>query len=168
MYSKMARLATRVAASTSGAAADAQGRAVGLDVAEALAVIALLRLIHCQHRVLLSTKRIGRTHPPLSWGEGSCCSHGLQPSGQCPAKARVFLISTHPAACSCSTDARCCCTLPRSGPRCRTCSTRDAKGTTYCLLLTLSSATMLSGLGVLLQNRSWRAAIFCATSAVVS
>ena len=47
-YSQMAGLTTRVAASASSAAAQPQSWAISLDVAESLAVVALLRWIHCQ------------------------------------------------------------------------------------------------------------------------
>ena len=43
-YRKVTRLSARIAASAGGSAAQAQGRAVGLDVSKALAVVALLRL----------------------------------------------------------------------------------------------------------------------------
>jgi hypothetical protein len=41
-YGKVAGLAARVAATVGGTTADAEGRAVSLDVAETLAVVALL------------------------------------------------------------------------------------------------------------------------------
>ena len=43
-YGKVTRLAARVAAAVGGTTADAEGRAVSLNVAEALAVVALLGL----------------------------------------------------------------------------------------------------------------------------
>lgn len=47
-YGKVTRLATRVAAAVGGTTADAEGRAVGLNVAEALAVVALLGYTYCK------------------------------------------------------------------------------------------------------------------------
>jgi hypothetical protein len=47
-YGKVARLAARVAATVGGTTADAEGRAVSLNVAEALAVVALLGCTYCK------------------------------------------------------------------------------------------------------------------------
>lgn len=47
-YGKVTRLAARVAAAVGGATADAEGRAVSLNVAEALAVVALLGCTCCK------------------------------------------------------------------------------------------------------------------------
>lgn len=46
----MAGLAAVIASSTSGGAAQAESRAVGLDVAQSLAVVALLRLSRARER----------------------------------------------------------------------------------------------------------------------
>ena len=48
-YGKVTRLAARVATSIGRAAAQAQSRAVSLDMAETLAVVALLSWIHRQY-----------------------------------------------------------------------------------------------------------------------
>jgi len=47
-YGKMTRLAARVAAAVGSTTADAEGRAVSLNVAEALAVVALLGCVCCK------------------------------------------------------------------------------------------------------------------------
>lgn len=47
-YGKVTRLAARVAAAVGGTTADAEGRAVSLNVAEALAVVALLGCTCCK------------------------------------------------------------------------------------------------------------------------
>lgn len=47
-YGKVARLAARVAATVGGTTADAEGRAVSLDVAKTLAVVALLGCTWCK------------------------------------------------------------------------------------------------------------------------
>lgn len=68
-YSQVTRLAARVAASASSAAAQTQSRAVSLYMAEALAVVALLRWIHL-------------SAPPSSYTQGSqVCSRLLPDSG---------------------------------------------------------------------------------------
>ena len=54
-YGKVTRLAARVAAAVGGTTADAEGRAVSLNVAEALAVVALLGCTCCKR--LSSTTR---------------------------------------------------------------------------------------------------------------
>lgn len=51
-YSQVTRLPARIAATACSAATQTQSGAVSLDVAETLAVIALLRWIHCQYRLL--------------------------------------------------------------------------------------------------------------------
>ena len=48
-YGKVTRLAARVAATVGGATADAKSRAVGLNVTETLAVVALLGWTRCKH-----------------------------------------------------------------------------------------------------------------------
>lgn len=48
-YCKVTCLAARVAAVVTSAAAYAQGRAVSLDMAKALTVVALLGWIWCEH-----------------------------------------------------------------------------------------------------------------------
>lgn len=47
-YGEVAGLTARVAAAIGSAAADAEGRAISLDVAEALAVVALLGYSKCE------------------------------------------------------------------------------------------------------------------------
>lgn len=47
-YGEVTRLAARVAAAVGGTTADAEGRAVSLNVAEALAVVALLSCTFCK------------------------------------------------------------------------------------------------------------------------
>lgn len=47
-YGKATRLTARVAAAVGSTTADAEGRAVSLDVAEALAVVALLGCTYCK------------------------------------------------------------------------------------------------------------------------
>lgn len=47
-YGKVTGLAARVAAAVGGSTADAEGRAVSLNVAEALAVVALLGYTYCK------------------------------------------------------------------------------------------------------------------------
>lgn len=48
-YGKVTRLTARVAAAVGSTTADAESRAVSLNVAEALAVVALLGWIWCEH-----------------------------------------------------------------------------------------------------------------------
>lgn len=60
----MTRLAARVAATVGGTTADAKSRAVGLDVTETLAVVALLGWIRCKH--MSEVARASRTWLTLS------------------------------------------------------------------------------------------------------
>lgn len=128
-YCEMASLTARVAvAGTTSASAQSQSWAVGLDVAEALTVVALLGCIHCEY--VHSRDCCVQTYSQLSLGVGSCCSHGLLQAVNMNADTRSSTCYPYLAACSCSTGAHCWSKPRHSVQRCRTCSMLDAKETT--------------------------------------
>jgi hypothetical protein len=111
--SKVAGLATVVAAAAGASATQAESGAVSLHVAESLAVVALLGL--------------GGTGKRAAVGLVTWRNHR---SGQSPWVVITWLGCTYQAACSCSRDAQQRSKPRRSGRRCRTCSMLDGRGTT--------------------------------------
>lgn len=105
-------LATGIAATASRTAAEAQGWAVGLNVAQALAMIALFR---CQ---------------PVSIGHRAC-PHSSSSTYSRSCVALGTGLTRDLVACSCSTISRSRCRLPHSGRRCHICSMPGEIETTF-------------------------------------
>lgn len=82
----MAGLAARVAAAVGGTTADAKSRAVGLDVAKTLAVVALLSCASCKHSSSIPWLFRIVTYSQWSSDEGRCCSRGLRESARASGK----------------------------------------------------------------------------------
>lgn len=109
-YSKVTGLATVVAAAAGASAAQAEGRAVSLDVTKTLAVVALLGLS----------------------GSGKRASVGLVAFCKLDQVCLDRHISgTYRAACSCSRDAQQKSRPQRSGQHCHTCSKHVERGKTF-------------------------------------
>jgi hypothetical protein len=110
--SQVAWLATVVATTAGSSTAQAESRAVSLDVAEALAVVALLGL----------------------GGPGQGALVGLVSLIMSAVAQLDDRVHTYLAACSCSKDAQQRSRLRHSGQHCHTCNMRDARETTWRLV----------------------------------
>lgn len=107
-YSKMAGLATVVATAAGTSTAQAEGRAVSLNVAETLAVVALLGL----------------------GGSGKRASVGLVALQTLDMYCVLDTSLTYRAACSCSRGAQQKSRPQRSGQHCHTCNKHVERGKT--------------------------------------
>lgn len=131
----MAGLTAVVAATAGGSAAQTESRAVGLDVAQSLAVVALLGLGRARKRAAVGLVAYRKVCQNRRRAEKQSCER-VAYLAACLLKVlvRVQIFSFKMGTYSCSRDARQRSKPRHSGQRCHTCSKHDEREKTWLMM----------------------------------